>query len=309
MPWNSPRRAAAGAPSLSPYCRHVDIHPPERCRFSDVEYILDESPVMCFYRKTAPYDPPEEPELSEKRPINPERLSAFHKTLYGKSLYEKDLAIIKSRRQARARGRARPTAKSPDAPPACWLRAERERRQRQAAEQAEQDLIALEKLRLETPMRTQSFEVSVAKNPEAIWDDPEKVKEFADRMQRLEAIRNAPDRPTRASYLKEDRARRIRASEEVEERRQKRTARLQKEREKGQAKRLSSAISKLNPDATLIRQARMRMEQLKGGETQWREWQVVTDQANEARGTMLERFFLQHENMANLQGALTDDAT
>jgi hypothetical protein len=51
----------------------------------------------------------------------------------------------------------------------------------------------------------------------------------------------------------------------------------------------------------------MRKEELKEAGEKWSEWLQLTDQANEPRGTMLERLFLQHEIMSNLQVQLPNE--
>jgi hypothetical protein len=196
---------------------------------------------------------------------------------------------------------------SPNQPPTCWFRAERERKQRIAEEQAELDLTKSEKPHAQKVVsQTFSGEPSKFFLP-AEGDTVEEMLAFAERAARLEALRRAPDRPTRASHLKHDNARRLRDSLTLQGRREKLNADLRKERERHQTERLLKAIGKLNPDMTLIRQAQMRKEELREAGERWKEWLQLTDQTNETRGTMLERLFLQHEIMSNLQVQLPNE--
>jgi hypothetical protein len=93
----------------------------------------------------------------------------------------------------------------------------------------------------------------------------------------------------------------------LQERREKLNGELRKERERARSERLLKAIGKLNPDMTLIRQAQMRKEALKEAGQRWSDWLQLTDQTNEQRGTMLERLFLQHEIMTNLEVQLPNE--
>jgi hypothetical protein len=238
-------------------------------------------------------------------------LSPKQKKLYGKSMYDKDLEILHSRALTARRHSARRPTHSPDVPPSCWYRAERERKRRVAEDEAELEQIASEKVHLAKARVNlagrSAADFFLLPNADDGMNSADQLQAFAERAARLEALRSAPDRATRSSHLKREHARRVKDGLTLDRRREVLNGELRKAREKYQAERLVKAIGKLNPDMTLIRQAQMRKEQLREAGERWTEWLRLTDETNEARGTMLERLFLQHEIMSNLQVQLPNE--
>jgi hypothetical protein len=82
---------------------------------------------------------------------------------------------------------------------------------------------------------------------------------------------------------------------------------MRRERLRRQTKKLKKAVDKLNPDVVLSRRVQVQKELLVDATTRWTKWLELTDQTNDNRGTMLERLFLAHESMANLQVQLPNE--
>jgi hypothetical protein len=138
-------------------------------------------------------------------------------------------------------------------------------------------------------------------------ESDEDMQEMVQRAEELKAEQFAPDRPTRASQLKRASGQRRCQNQLLNERRERLNEEMRRERLRRQTKKLKKAVDKLNPDVVLSRRVQVQKELLVDATTRWTKWLELTDQTNDNRGTMLERLFLAHESMANLQVQLPNE--
>jgi hypothetical protein len=236
--------------------------------------------------------------------VNPDNLSPAHRELYGKTLFERDLA--------RLAGKTDQTCKTPERPlgrpPSCWFRAEEERERRLADERA-----AIErKMRQSSEVEFRPTIDDISSPPSErvrvlFSDSDDDMEEMVERAEELKAERFAPHRPTRASELKSARGQRSSERYALNEQQERLGAEVRRERLRQQTKKLKKVVDKLSPGVVLSKRVQMQKALLINSTKKWAEWIKATEQTNATRGTMLERVFLEHESMANIQVQLLND--
>ena len=212
------------------------------------------NPPSTYFQPKKHIDPPHECVQSYKklsREVNPDNLSEDQKNLYGKSLYEKDLEIIKQRN----------------------LQFEYRNSQKK---------------------HRSSRNNSTIKPGFGIYEE-EKKKEIKKRLDYLNSLNIQFDRPTRASSLKEETAKKKIQRKAVSDRIHQLNRDMKNEILKKETKKISSVIDEINPREKNNEKMKMRKHEMLKTEREWNKWLALTEQTNKTRETMIERLYSQYD--------------
>jgi hypothetical protein len=255
--------------------------------------------------------------------VNPDLLSDYARQFYGKSPFEQDLVILRSRAE-RSSFQARRYCDSIDGPPPLYYRAEYTRlRQLEAVElpaappapRRSRRVSQIEKPREEEQHleEEQVAPVNVAPAIQSRFgsfvsepDDAEPAvresapdgkpadgeeSEMSAKIAIPEKSRFPAGRATRASLLKFVGARRTCEKWRIESERQKVNDDLRRTKEKEVSARLKKVVAQLNPDVPTERTLQIRKDQIREGSIAWDGWLQSKGKALEQKGTMIGRLF------------------
>ncbi|OHT11684.1 hypothetical protein TRFO_03922 [Tritrichomonas foetus] len=123
--------------------------------------------------------------------------------------------------------------------------------------------------------------------------DETRQNEIKRRQEYIKSLNIEPDKPTRASKLKEEAAKKQLEKVQIENNRQKLNHDIQKVNQKEKAKKINDFIYELNTRKDDEKKLLVKKQALKKKENQWMKWLDLTEQANKTRETMLERIYEQ----------------
>lgn len=255
------------------------------------------------------YVPPPRPKPRKCNPENFKR-NAYKRELCGKTPFEQDLLIIKHRQDVLDEFYPqKPEPKKNFKPPKMYYREEEERRKAKEEMEKQQDKEIFEAMRKEERRRRrfereaeklrkekeerQSYlqgEIESAKEEQRAWLEEEK------QINREKWKNFVPDRPTRASQLRDETCRRKMEREFLDDRREKLNAEMRKEIEKEQMKRLSMTLLRLKPSDETKNSANKMRKEMQRNTRNWNRWLKLVEQ-DIGRQTMLERIYDENENM------------
>lgn len=273
--------------------------------------IKSEIPSVFYSIKVRPQPEPEyvPPPRPHPRDVNCDVLSASQKEMYGKSPYQQDLIIIKKKRELLAQNGPAPDPNTiPPREgvkvPEIYTRFEkewtvekakrdaaikaREEQQRKAEEEARKESIEhaakqreIRQLRqMERELERQKEQVERAEMEKA------KLREWKEK-----AANWNPNRPTRASRLKDDSCRRQLEMRELEEKRLALSRELRREKDKKEAIKLKPVLERLKPLGEGKGTAEKMRKEMRANQRKWVRWLKLTEDENEQKQPMLERLF------------------
>lgn len=272
------------------------------------------NPPSTYFQPKKHIDPPHECVQSYKklsREVNPDNLSEDQKNLYGKSLYEKDLEIIKQRnlqfeyRNSQKKHRSS-SVNSKIRPPDIFYREEAERQQKNEELQRYENQIKKknkrkiknqkrrfekEKIKLDETKAARDYDRKIQFE---IYEEEEK-KEIKKRLDYLNSLNIQFDRPTRASSLKEETAKKKIQRKAVSDRINQLNRDMKNEILKKETKKISSVIDEINPREKNNEKMKMRKHEMLKTEREWNKWLALTEQTNKTRETMIERLYSQYD--------------
>ena len=270
------------------------------------------NPPPAYFQTKKQIDPPADyipPPKVPPREVNPENLSENQKHLYGKNLYEKDLEIIKNRNSQIERQCSKKKGRSSSVktkPPDIFYREEAERQQKNEMLQRYEDQIK-RKNRRKAIRERKNFEKSKIKADEikAARDydrkiqfelyEEERRKEIKKRLNFINSIHINPERPTRASTLKEETAKKKIQRSVIEERRKQFNKDMKNEVLREQTKKIVDIVDEMNPKFENNEKMKKRKLELIKNERGWHKWLALTEQTNKIRETMIERLYSKYD--------------
>lgn len=285
----------------------------------DFKIIRNEAPSMYYSSKIQlpPEDEYVPPPRQKPRDIIPENFqrNKYKRELCGKSCFEQDKIIIKYKQELYAnnpQSQPDPNSIPPNKnakPPKMYYKEEEQRRLEKEAmdNQLERELRLAQK---QEERRRRKFEQDAEELKRMKIERHEQIRietETSSEERRIqeeeerEIIREkwknfVPDRPTRASQLKDESCRRKLEREQIEERRHKLNAEMRREMEKEQMKRLEPTLLRLKPSDKTKQTAEKRRKEMQKTTRLWNRWLKLTEQ-DIGRQTMLERICEEQENM------------
>ena len=277
----------------------------ERYPFYDVKKIPWNPPAAYFQpKKVFEKEPDEEPYIKPpSRKVQKELLSPSQKPLYGKSLFEKDLVILRDREEKREiekqKGKKSP---GPQLPPSLYFREDRERRRKRDTEMEQHQEEIARMIRREKKWKRKVMadreRVKAAiqarkeeKENEEEWAHKQRINELIERAKKAAALEAEfeGERPTRASSLKFLMAQRASDKEIIEYRRMRLNAELRKEKSRKIRKKLTPVMDRMNQDVFAKNSASKRRQEMQQTERQWQEWLDLTEKTNAKRKSLVER--------------------
>ena len=275
----------------------------ERYPFYEVKKIPWNPPSAYFQPKKVFEKEPEEepvPTRPPSRKVNKDALSPGQRQLYGKSLFEKDLMILRDRGQRQERKETRESA--PSLPPSLYFREERMRKRKREEEMEEHENNVARMMRREKKwkkkveserekVRAAILARKEAKENEDEWEHRKRVQEVLERAKKAAEIREelGDDRNTRASSLKYITGQRMSDREGIEMRRLRLNSELRKEKSRRIRKKLIPIMDKIQQDMEPKTSTHMKKQKMLATERQWQAWLDLTEKTNEKRKSLVER--------------------
>lgn len=287
----------------------------DRYPLYDAKPIPWKPPSAYFYEKPEVNVEPE-PEITyvkaPAREINPKLLSADQRRLYGRTMFEKDMVILKDRDTRRSVMDL--PVKSPANPPSLYFREEDKRRRKEDEEvkrQAENVVqTGRRKRRVELKEKEEHDRIRRVARARKELQEEQIAMEHSERMQALtNRARKAAatelelGRPTRASALKASTSKARNEQRNVEMRREEFNEEMRKENIKEARKRVKRVVKMMNCQVDPKKSMEMMKNELRQREKEWAQWLEVTERQNAVRSTMLERTFWESSEPRSKRGA------
>lgn len=269
------------------------------------------NPPSSYFQPKKEIEIPEEytpPPKKPAREVNFDLLSPNEKKLYGRSLYEKDLEIIKLKQQ-RYPQKIDIVNRSPVnncKPPSIFYREEAIRDMKNQELQEYEEKMKRKKKKIERKQRKQ-FQIEKQKIDEVRrareidrkiqneYFEEERRHELKRRQDQIKA-RNIPtDRPTQASRLKEEVNHKKIEKAKIEERREKFNDEMRKNSINSDAKKIHAIVNDLNSRIETPSNAKKMRKQLHKNQRSYQAWLNLTENANKARETLLEKLIYQYD--------------